>query len=416
MRPVAVVMNMYHTGLGIARSLGEHGVRVIGLTSRRGFYGNFTRYAKTVFCPDSRNEPEALLAFLLKMRQEVAGRLVIFPTRDDDLLFLDRYRKELQEGFVLAVPETAVLKVCLNKWETHLLAQRAGVSVPKCWLVENAEDLARTIAEVAYPCVLKPISTPDWRRGNNWNIVGSRKAIAVSSPGELLAEYTAIAHASPRMVVQEVIPGGDDTLAITACYLNRDSQFVAAFNTQKLLQFPEGFGTGCILQTAHYPELLAPTLRLLQSLRFTGIAEVEYKWDRAAGEYKLIEINPRPWDQHRLGQASGADLAYIAYCEHAGERQPPVGGSAVNTKWVADDTFLMTAAELLRRRDPKLRTLFRLARGKRIYAIWSMRDPLPFAVYLMLTFIPTVVGGGLRLIRSLFARKSAGAVLSGERV
>ena len=56
-RPPAVVMNMFYTGLGIARSLGEHKIPVIGLTSQRGIYGNFTRYAKTVFCPDSRREP-----------------------------------------------------------------------------------------------------------------------------------------------------------------------------------------------------------------------------------------------------------------------------------------------------------------------------------------------------------------------
>jgi D-aspartate ligase len=415
-RPAAMVMNMYHTGLGIARSLGERGVRVIGLTARRGFYGNFTRYSRTVLCPDSRNEPEALLEFLLKMRKDLDGRPVIFPTRDDDLLFLDRYRRELEPGFILAVPESAVLKVCLNKWETHLLAQRAVVPAPKCWLVENAQDLARTVSEVAYPCVIKPVSTPDWRKGNNWTIVGGRKAIAVSSPRQLQAEYTAIARANPRLVVQELIPGGDDSLAVTACYLDRESRFVAGFNTQKLLQCPDGFGTGCILQTANYPALLAPTLRLLQDIHFTGIAEVEYKWDREAAEYKLIEINPRPWDQHRLGQASGTDLIYLAYCEHAGEPRPAIGrGGAVNRKWIADDTFLLTAVELLWRRDPRIRSLLRLARGKRTYAIWSARDPIPFAAYLVLGFIPALIGAGLRLIRSAFSKRTTGRLLSGER-
>ena len=61
MRPTAVVLNMFYSGLGIARSLGEHGIPVIGLTAQRGIYGNFTRYAKVVHAPDSRKEPEALL-------------------------------------------------------------------------------------------------------------------------------------------------------------------------------------------------------------------------------------------------------------------------------------------------------------------------------------------------------------------
>jgi hypothetical protein len=45
MPPPAIVMNMFYTGLGIARSLGERGVPVVGLTARRGAYGNWTRYA-----------------------------------------------------------------------------------------------------------------------------------------------------------------------------------------------------------------------------------------------------------------------------------------------------------------------------------------------------------------------------------
>ena len=115
MKPCALVMNMYYTGLGIARSLGEHGVPVIGLTAQRRIYGRFTRYAKTVHCPDSRNEPEKLLAFLLRLSGRIGHRSVIFPTRDDDLVFLDRFRRELEPKFVLAAPGGAVLQACLDK-------------------------------------------------------------------------------------------------------------------------------------------------------------------------------------------------------------------------------------------------------------------------------------------------------------
>src|SRR5205085_4489185 len=92
-QPTAVVMNMFHSGLGIARSLGERAVPVVGLTAKRGVYGNATRYAKVILCPDSRSEPEALLERLLKMKPEI-GQGVIFPTRDDDVVFLDRFRDE----------------------------------------------------------------------------------------------------------------------------------------------------------------------------------------------------------------------------------------------------------------------------------------------------------------------------------
>ena len=44
-------MNMFYTGLGIARSLGEKGIPVIGLSAHRGVYGEYTRYAKIMRSP-----------------------------------------------------------------------------------------------------------------------------------------------------------------------------------------------------------------------------------------------------------------------------------------------------------------------------------------------------------------------------
>lgn len=391
MRPTAVVINMFYTGLGIARSLGENGIPVIGLTAQKGIYGNFTRYAKIEFAPDSRNEPEALLAYLLELGTRLGHRAVIFPTRDDDVMFLDRYRAQLSPLFHLAVPADDVVEACLNKWETFQWAERAGVQTPRCWLIENPEDLPRVIPEVTYPVVLKPLAAHHWRQGTNWEIVGGRKAISIATPEELRREYDSIAQADPRALLQELIPGDDQQLIIAAVYMDLESNFVAGFNTQKLVQVPAGFGTGCIVQAAHRPELFEPTIRLLQKMRFTGIAEVEYKWDAAKNVFQLIEVNPRPWDQHRLGTGCGTDLVYLAYCERAGLGIPPVTPRPSALKWIAEDTFATTALRLLRWRDPALRSLFQLAKGERIYSIWSGKDPLPSIAYLFLRFLPTLM-------------------------
>ena len=280
--PVAVVMNMFYTGLGIARSLGEQGIRVIGLSAHRGVYGNFTRYADIRSCPDSREDPEGLLKFLVRLGEEIGDLAVIFPTRDDDVLFLDRFRADLDSRFTPVVPSTRALTVCLDKWETYQLAKRAGVPVPATWKVERPADLLQILEEVQYPCVLKPLSAHYWRKADNWERVGARKAICLSSPEELRQEYERVAAADPRVVVQQMIAGSDDHLAVAACYMDRSSRVVASFTAQKLLQVPKGFGTGCIVQIADRPELISAATRLLEELRFTGIAEVEFKWDSSS--------------------------------------------------------------------------------------------------------------------------------------
>jgi len=392
-------MNMFYTGLGIARSLGEQGIPVIGLSAHQRIFGNFTRYAKVRACPDSRSQPELLLPYLLEMAREIGSGSVIFPTRDDDVLFLDRYRAELSPHYVLAIPGQEPIEICLDKWKTYLGAQQAGVPQPKSWLIDSEEALLAVAERCSFPCVLKPVASHHWRQGQNWDIVGGRKAIRVESRAQLLSEYAVVNHADRRALLQELVPGGDDCLAIAACYLDRNSKWVAGFNTRKLLQVPEAFGTGCIVESYRNPELLERSARLLQAIRFTGIAEVEYKWDARTSDYQLIEINARPWDQHRLGNATGVDLIRLAFAELSGAEAAIPALHTGDYKWIAEDTLCMELLRLIRDRNPKVRQILRLASGKRIYAIWSLKDPLPFLVYMLTSFLPNLMGSVFRALR-----------------
>ena len=107
---------------------------------------------------------------------------MLFPTRDDDLVFLDRYRSQLEPYFSLVMPGSEVLEACLNKWQTYEWAVKTGVAAPKAWTFEDAKGLERIIGEVTYPCVLKAVAAHHWRKGGNWELVGARKAIAIASP------------------------------------------------------------------------------------------------------------------------------------------------------------------------------------------------------------------------------------------
>ncbi len=245
------------------------------------------------FCPNSREEPEALLEFLLRLGEQIPNPAVIFPTRDDDIVFLQRFRDQLSQRFVLLLPESSALQGCLDKWETYEWAQAAGVPSPRSWNIDSEEDLRRITSEVSFPCVLKPTSAHLWRKAGNWEKVGRRKAIAISSQEELFSVYHDIARSESRALLQELISGGDDCLYVAACYLDRQCNFIGGFTAQKLLQVPEGLGTGCIVQAIDRPDLLVMARKLLQKMRFTGIAEVEFKWDHSCREYKLIEVNPR---------------------------------------------------------------------------------------------------------------------------
>jgi predicted ATP-grasp superfamily ATP-dependent carboligase len=291
------------------------------------------------------------------------------------------------------------------------------VAAPRAWIIEDVESMERAAKEAAYPCVLKPLEAHYWRQGGNWELVGARKAIAVGGAADLRSEYRAIARADHRALLQEMVPGSDDNLVTAACYIDAHSRCLGGFQTRKLLQVPEGFGTGCIVQSVALPELMEPTVRLLQAMDYRGIAEVEYKFDSEAGAYKLIEVNPRPWDQHRLGNAAGVDLVYAAWCEHAGLPAPAGTQPVPGAKWIAEDTLATALVRSLRHGTARFAALLQLARGKRIYAIGSWKDPLPSLLYWTTRYLPDLAGGCARsLWTALRNRLLAQANSPGKRV
>jgi predicted ATP-grasp superfamily ATP-dependent carboligase len=379
----AIVLNMYYTGLGIARSLGVRGVRVIGLSAVRRHYGNATRYAEVRISPDSRKEPAALFECLMDFGRKNGTRAIIFPTRDDDIVFLDRYREKLGEYFVPAIPPRDQIGICLDKWETHRAAERAGIPAPKAWLVESRDEFAQVVPMITYPSVMKPVASYDWHRGGNWKLVGGRKAVGITSRQHLIDEYSAISAADERVLIEEMVPGDDGQLLIAACFCDAQSRVASGFTARKLVQIPAAFGTGCVVETVDRPDIMAMAERLLDSMGFHGIAEVEFKHDVATGEYKLIEINARPWDQHRLGTAAGTDVIWAAYLDYAGLPGARLVAGPAKVKWIAEDAFVMALLRGASGSEPSVSSLVKAAHGRRIFGVWSARDPLPSLVWLV---------------------------------
>src|SRR5271165_1550344 len=335
--PPVIVLNLFHSGLGIVRQLSGRGIRVVGLSAHPQVYGNYTRLCEVCFAPDSQDQPEELVAFLLRAALHLRGA-VIFPTRDADVLFLDRFRHDLERYFKLAIPSHAVLPRIMNKATLVRIAAGASVPIPRTEVVSEADQLGRQAETVGFPCVVKPVTSANWRLRNNWKLVGARKAFRVDSLAELQQEYNRLSAACPEILLQQWIPGATDQIVVWGGYVRKYSEPVAYFTARKLIQSPAEFGTGCVVQSESIPELIEPSVRLCRALGYEGMAEIEYKRDASDGQFKLIEINPRHWDWHQLGNATGVNLTWAAYCHLTGRPFQIANASFECAQWIAEDS------------------------------------------------------------------------------
>jgi D-aspartate ligase len=387
--PPVLIMNLFYTGLGIARDLAGRGVRVIGLSAHPEAFGNFTRFCEVRPAPNSQEQPEALLEFLLRASVELRGS-VIFPTRDFDVLFLDRYRVELAPHYRLAIPPHGVLERVLDKQALVLVARQAGVAVPRTMKAGSVEELARVQSEVGFPCVIKPVSSFQWRTTGSWERVGGKKAFLAGDLEELRREYARVANVHPEVLIQEWIPGATDQIGVLGGYASEGGELLAYFTVRKILQSPDDFGTGCIVRSEAIPELLEPTVRLLRALGYQGMAEVEYKFDPRTGEHKLIEINTRHWDQHKLGEASGINLSWVAYGSLTGRKVELQRPAASRVTWIAEDALLLHVLRGFYRHELHFGTLREQLSGPRMYGIFAWNDLRPFVRHTFGVTLPSV--------------------------
>jgi len=393
-------MNPYYTGLGIARALRGRRVPIFALSWESNILGTRSRYFdKVLIAPDGRDEPEALCDFLVKAGAGFPCKPVIFPTRDFDVIFLDRFRDALATWYVLPQADGSPILRMMDKLELADVATKLGLPTPRTASCGSAEALEIHASAMRFPVIAKPRFAFQWRQQGLWEKVGAQKAFIVESREELRRLYKRLTAVTEEVLLQEYIPGVDMDIVVCCAYVGRDGEPKGYFTGRKLKQSPPLVGTGCIVEAIDCPAIVPPTLALLKAFGYTGIAEVEFKLDKTTGAYYLIEINPRHWDQHELGTLVGINISRLAYEDMLGLAPEPVlptyppGERCV---WVAERELVLDIVRSLlvsiaaapgsgRWRNglaaiaQVLREPSTLLRGRRIYAMLRLSDPGPGA-------------------------------------
>jgi predicted ATP-grasp superfamily ATP-dependent carboligase len=82
----------------------------------------------------------------------------------------------------------------------------------------------------------------------------------------------------------------------------------------KVIQrYPALTGPATTVESVDRPDLVAMAEALLQSINYTGVAEVEFIIDERDNTPKLMEINPRFWGSLQGAISAGMDLPFHLY-------------------------------------------------------------------------------------------------------
>ena len=295
----AIVFGRFETGLGILRSLKDLGNNLYSVDYKEDVAFK-SKYGHKLICPAPTKD--AALVNWLKENFSEGGK--VFISSDDFLDFFNRNRDKL--SFLdLEIPNTELLSSLQNKFFQYEVCVRNGINAPATFRVsDNLEKKS-----LPYPIFLKGLEVNSWRE----HYGGSLKGFVINDQKELENWINVHPYNSIPTIAQSLIIGPDENHFKYCAYRNRNGEIQAEFMLQKLIQYPIGFGIGAATKSIFNEELLRQGRALFDSIDYLGVGSAEFKLDNRDGKLKLIELNPRYWQQNYQATACGENFPMVQY-------------------------------------------------------------------------------------------------------
>ena len=369
---IAVVLGMFETGLAVGRSLGRSGIKVVGLDSAKkvGFY---SRYIDAMICPDPLQREQEFIAFLLRVAAREKMRPALLITSDDFLLPVSRSRKVLEQHYLMNLPSPHIIESIADKFKQYSLALDAGIPVPKTFFADNMDQVLEIKDRIPLPAFIKGAEVTLWRK----KMGVASKGFVVNTQEELLNTFEMVFRRGANGLVQELIPGPDTNHYKSSCYLSRKGEILLAFGLQKLRQQPVGFGFGCLVQSVDYPEMLALGKDFFTRIGYRGVGSAEFKLDLRDNTLKLIELNPRYWQQNALAEKCGMNFPLMDYMELTDGEPKAILDYRPGIKWVNIYSDIESFREYRQRGQLSFRQWLDSLKGEKLLSDLAGDDILP---------------------------------------
>ena len=366
-----VVLCMTATGLTVARSLGLHGVPVLGVDGDRFQIGHYSGYIGKSFTLSCQSQPEILLEALVSHAKMTPLRPLLLVAGDDELQFVSKYADRIREHYI--IPDSYNEKfsgLMLDKISFYQTCEKLGADIPVTFYPKDLNDVRVSSKGIEYPAIIKPGFGHAWRKRFK-----GKKVLEILSADDLIGSFEEYQLPPEEMVIQEVVPGTEDNIAVFGGYFNRNAEPVSVFTARKTRQYPPMFGSASLCESHWYPEIADLSIDLVHRMGYHGICGTEYKWDPRDNKWKLMEINFRPTLWFAITRAAGVDIIYDAYLDMIGQPvQQKIGTQKDGVLWQYLARDIVSVFHHLRKGEMDWKTFRQFLRLRKEYAVLSWKD------------------------------------------
>jgi D-aspartate ligase len=374
--PVVVlrgVESASHGALGVLRSLGRLGVTVYAVACHPRTAAFFSRYCSGKYvCDVANGHAERSLNFLLEIGRKIGRRSILIPTDDKALLFCTSYAQILREQFLFPAMCPSLIRELSSKQGMYNLAKKHGVPTPEAAFPKSRQDVLEFVSRAKFPVMVKGVFASVLLKTTG------EKMFIVRSESELLEKYDAAEDlANPNWMLQEYIPGGDDTVWMLDGYFNDQSECLLSFTGKKIRQYPVFHGSTSLGICLDNETVRNTTTEFMKKIGYKGLLDIGYRYDARDGLYKLLDVNPRIGSTFRLFVAdNGTDVARAMYLDLTGQPVIP-GAPREGRKWLVEDQDLISCLRYHRQGTLTFKQWINSFRGVEETAFYASDDLYP---------------------------------------
>ena len=351
----------------MARELNKLGCEVSALCAQKVSSGYATKYLHHRYkSPDVHLQEDAFRTYFYNHLKEHRYELII-PMGDASAYFLSREKENVVQQYntICAVETYATFELANDKQKLMEVCEKYDIVHPKTR--ELALETMDSVADyVGFPAMIKPNLS-----------AGAKGIVKVENKEEIHSKFPPITKEFGKCTLQQYVEQPDYYYNVML-FRKRDGQTAASTVIKIRRYFPLKGGTSCYSETVEHPFLLEQCERCLEKLNWHGFADFDVLEDRATGELKIIEINPRVPSSLQASFAAGVNFAKIFVDEYLGNGAEVFNMSKYKVgqqvRWFGLDVmwFMMSS-----QRFSYKPSWFRFW-GKNVsYHDGSWRDPLP---------------------------------------
>ncbi len=272
------------------------GVKLYIMSNKKGNPMRFSRYVhKFLYYNDASTDLfwiNTIDAFVEKYKIDI-----ILPVFETGIKRIIEHQGALTyQGKLCLLPHLKDFIIAGNKGQLYLHLKKYGINCPDSIIV--CPQQSPEIIDLDFPVIVKPVAG-----------YGGGMGVAILKNREELLQYYKNHNYICDTIIQQFIKGYD-----VSCNVLCKAGNIKAYSSQRGRYFSKSelspqTGFDFINDQALYKQ----TESLMQSLNWSGVANIDWRYDENDKQFKVIEINTRFWLNTDASAMAGVNFPYL-YC------------------------------------------------------------------------------------------------------